>query len=138
MRALALVVLLSATPVRAAEPGPATWLRLGEPAPYAGVLVDRLDIATLWAAVDDLDECQRGRQADAAEADSRARAAADAATIALAEARLQAQHADERADAIEAAGRRAAEAADSAPSWWAVVGGVAVGVLGGLVVGLAL
>ena len=114
------------------ERAPATW--------FGGrVVLDVLDWLDLTHGVDDLEECKRGRARDREEAASVLAAAQAAHAIALAEERGRTERADARADGIEAAGRRAAEAADSAPSWWTVVGvgGIAlvVGVVVGAVVG---
>lgn len=104
-----------ADPVRAddePERAPAQW--------WGGrVLLDALDWLDLTHGVDDLEECKRGRARDREEAVSVLAAAQAAHAIAIAEERGRTERADARADGIEAAGRRAAEAArrrDGGPS----------------------
>lgn len=136
LRALFFVAIVTAAchadPVRAddePERAPATW--------WGGrVVLDALDWLDLTHGVDDLEECKRGRARDREEAASVLAAAQAAHAIALAEERGRTERADARADGIEAAGRRAAEAASSAPSWWTVAGVGAAGVVVGLLVGV--
>ena len=103
------------------------------------VVLDVLDWLDLTHGVDDLEECKRGRARDREEAVSKLAEVQAAHAIAIAEERGRTERADARADGIEAAGRRAAEAASSAPSWWTVAGvgglALAIGVIVGAVVG---